>query len=475
MSKDIKEAEFDADVFDSMLHGSFEQPEEDIEETNDSDVESEVEEPAEDFDEANDDQEDTDQEEESEEDEELDEEDDGSTDEDFENEEDDEEEDTLVEDYDSDDEGEEEATEDEEEETEEDDISDEEDFDESEEEDPTEGSEDDAETEEQSDGDAKDTEEVDYKAFYDAVVNTEFVVNGKKVKGFADPKKIIQSQQMAGGFSEKMAGFKQYRPFMAPLKERGMLDDPAKFDLAMNLIDGDAEAIKQHLKSLDIDPIDLDMEQINYEPKQATASQEVLVIEDVMERAKSAGIEDRVRQVIGKEWDVDSFQEFIDNDRVREDLLEHIETGAYDRVQDKIAEMSRLDYNGAFGALTSVNKYRAAVRELQREAPQQQQTPTAAQANKEVVKKVPSTRPKRNTVKAEKAKIVDKRKEEKYKEKASKREAEIAKQRKRAASMSRKKPKAKPTTKFDPLQVEGEDLDSLMDFLVQNGSKIPTA
>ena len=266
---------------------------------------------------------------------------------------------------------------------------------------------------------------------------------------------------MAGGFSEKMAGFKQYRPFMAPLKERGMLEDQAKFDLAMNLVDGDKEAIKQHLKSLNIDPIDLDMDMISYNGKSNVATPESLVIEDTMERAKSAGIEDRVREVIGKEWDAESFQEFVSNDAVRNDLLTHIESGAYDAVQDKMNEMSRLDYNGTFGGMTTIAKYRAAVGEMQKD--------TAKAPAKPAVEAPATKTVKKPSVKAEKAKIAKAREQEVYKEKAAKREAKVAQQRKRASSMSKKKPKAKPKAKFDPLKVEGEDLDNLMDFLVSGG------
>lgn len=447
-----KEVEFDEDVFDSMLHGTFEESKVDEEDENEG-VEEDEADTAEDFDEEDDeDQEDTDQEEEFEEDEDLDEADDGELDEDSEDEEEDEEEDSLVKDYDSDDE-------DSDDEDEEDDADE---ADESEDDNTNEESEDETDTEEPNDGEVQDTDEVDYKAFYDAVVNTEFVVNGKKVKGFADPQKIIQSQQMAGGFSEKMAGFKQYRPFMAPLKDRGMLDDQAKFDLAMNLVDGDKEAIKQHLQSLNIDPMDLDMEQIDYSGKSNVASQESLIIEDVMERAKGAGIEDRVRNVIGKEWDAESFQEFVSNDAVRNDLLSHMESGAYDAVQDKMNEMSRLDYNGAFGAMNTISKYRAAVGELQRES--------ANTPQKKVVEKAP-TKPavKKASVKAEKAKIEKARQEEKYKAKATEREAKIAKQRNKAASMSKKKPKAKPKAKFDPMALEGDEFDAHMDFLISGG------
>jgi len=452
MSDTVNEgAEFDEDVFDSMLHGTFEEPTEPVEEEVE-DVEDDVED-TEDFDEDDSEyQEDTDQEEDSEDDEDLDEDYDGDLDEDLEDEDEDEEEDSLVDDNDSDDEDYD--TEDEDEDSDDEDESDvDEDIDEE--------SEDETDTDDTNDGEGQDTDGIDYKAFYDAVVNTEFTVNGKKVKGFADPKKIIQSQQMAGGFSEKMAGFKQYRPYMAPLKDRGMLDDPAKFDLAMNLIDGDKEAIKAHLQSLNLDPMDLDMDEIAYDAKPATASTDTLVIEDTLERARSAGIEDRVRQVIGNEWDPESFQEFVSNEAVRNDLLNHMETGAYDAVQDKMGEMSRLDYNGTFGNMSTINKYRAAVIELQKDnanrAPAQESTPK------------PNTASKGRAVKSEKAKIAKARKEEEYKAKAAKREAKITQQRKRAASMSKKKPKAKPKAKFDPMDLEGDELEAHLDFLISGG------
>ena len=433
--------EFDEDVFESMLSGTFGQ-----------EVDSSEDEAGDTADD-NEYQEDTDQEEESDEDEELDEADDGELDEDSDTEEGDEEEDSLVDDYDSDDEDndvegdEEEGSDEENEPTADEDID--------------EGSEDEADTEGTSDGKSPDTDGVDYKAFYDAVVNTEFVVNGKKVKGFSDPQKIIQSQQMAGGFSEKMAGFKQYRPFMSPLKERGMLEDQAKFDLAMNLIDGDVEAIKTHLQSLGVDPLDLDMDNVSYERKSSVASNESLVIEDTLERAKTLGIEDRVREVVGKEWDSESFQEFVSNDAVRNDLLQHIETGAYEKVQDKMHEMGRLDYSGQYNSMTTINKYRAAVAELQREY---QASPQAQPQTQAAPKAKPTT-----SVNTEKARIEQARKEKAYKDKAAKEEAKRTQQRKRASSMSKKSVKPKPKAEFDPMKVEGSELDELMDFLATGG------
>lgn len=449
--------DFDEDVFESMLNGTF------VDEEPEGVEEEEIAEDDEILDDDNDgeDQEDTDLEDDLEDEEDLDDEDDDLDDEDLEDDEDDEEEDALVEDYDSDDEDEDESEEDEDEDE---DLGD---LDEADEEVEGEGSEDETETKGEGDGQNPETDGVDYKAFYDAVVNTEFTVNGKKSKGFSDPKKIIQSMQMAGGFSEKMAGFKKYRPFMAPLKDRGMFEDQSKFDLAMNIIDGDKEAIKQHLQTLNIDPLELDMEKISYEAKPQVASEASIAVEDAVERAKNGGYEDKFRNVIGQEWDTESFNEFVQNPQVRSDLLDHMESGAYDRVMDKMSEMKRLDYNGSFGSLNSIAQYRAAVQQLQAENAQA----SYRQPDPEPVVTAPRPTPaKADKVKAEKEAIKKARQEAKYKKELKAKEAKIAQQRKRAASMSKKKPKSKPAPKFDPMKVEGEELDQLMEFLI-NGDR----
>lgn len=399
------EEEFDADTFDAMVSGTFE-PEEIEEEETEQEDEEETEEESEDEEDADEKVDETDETEESEE------------------EDEDEDESTETEDL----EDEEETKEDETEEGEE-----------SSEEETEEGSD---EAEEKPVAiDAKEFEK--YKSYYDSIVNTEFKVNGRDVKGYDDPAKIIQSIQMAGGFPEKMGTIKKLRPYVTPLEERGMLEDSAKFDLAMNIMDGDTEAIKQHIKTLELDPMDLDMETINYAPKPTTSSEANIIIEDVFERAKTNGYDSKLRQVIGTEWDKTSFQEFIDNPQVRNDLLDHIESGVYDEVTTKIADISRLDYNGQFGNLTTIQKYRTAIGELQKE--RQQEAPAEQPDNLKVLEQ--------------------EQEEAEYKKQAKIKKDAISQQRKKATSISKKKarPKAKP--KIDVMKYEGEDLSDLLTLL----------
>ena len=320
---------------------------------------------------------------------------------------------------------------------------------------------------------------VDYKSFYEALTNAEFKANGKMVKGFTDPSKIIRAQQMLYGFEEKMSGFKQYRPFVGSLKKTGMIDNPEKFNMMMDIMSGDKEALKAFIKSSNIDPIiDLDLDTVNYNGKNYIDSKQSLDIEDTLEIAKNLGIEDKFRETVGKRWDDESFKEFTSTPEVREDLLEHMtnrinpndETSPiiYDAVQDKIAEMKLLDNNGMFGAKSSINQYRAAVVALSNDL-------KARSANQQVVKKdennatITKAQPKQTTiadVEAEKAKILQKRKEDEYKVELERKEKLDAEKRKKASSVS----KTKPTTvekkqKFDPLALSGDDFRSYFDSL----------
>lgn len=320
---------------------------------------------------------------------------------------------------------------------------------------------------------------VDYKSFYEALTNAEFKANGKMVKGFTDPAKIIRAQQMLYGFEEKMSGFKQYRPFVGSLKKTGMIDNPEKFNMMMDIMSGDKEALKAFIKSSNIDPIiDLDLDTINYRGNNHIDSKQSLDIEDTLEIAKNLGIEDKFRETVGKKWDDESFKEFTSTPEVREDLLEHMtnrinpndETSPiiYDAVQDKIAEMKLLDNNGMFGAKSSINQYRAAVVALSNDL-------RARSANQQIVKKdennatITKAQPKQTTtadVEAEKAKILQKRKEDEYKAELERKEKLDAEKRKKASSVS----KTKPTTvekkqKFDPLTLSGDDFRSYFDSL----------
>lgn len=300
------------------------------------------------------------------------------------------------------------------------------------------------------------------KQFYDQIANAEFVANGKKVKGFTDPEKIIRSQQMLHGYSDRMKGFNEYRPFMKALKDNGLLEDESKFNFALSLLKGDKAAIKQHMKTLSIDPVDLELDETAYKPTNYVASKESLILEDTLQVARESGIEDKLRKTIGEQWDNESFQEFVSNPDVRQDLLEHMQSGAFDLVQDKIAEMEVLDTYGTFRNMKSTDKYRQAVQLV----------------NKELAAKRPSE-PERMPYNAQQQAQQNNRidaallakKEAEYKAQVEQKNKEADEARKKAAAISKKKATTTQTKKFDPLALEGDDLNSFVDGLISGNIK----
>ena len=300
------------------------------------------------------------------------------------------------------------------------------------------------------------------KQFYDQIANAEFVANGKKVKGFTDPEKIIRSQQMLHGYSDRMKGFNEYRPFMKALKDNGLLEDESKFNFALSLLKGDKAAIKQHMKTLSIDPVDLELDETAYKPTNYVASKESLILEDTLQVARESGIEDKLRKTIGEQWDNESFQEFVSNPDVRQDLLEHMQSGAFDLVQDKIAEMEVLDTYGTFRNMKSTDKYRQAVQLV----------------NKELAAKRPSEperMPHNAQQQAQQNNRIDAallaKKEAEYKAQVEQKNKEADEARKKAAAISKKKATAVQTKKFDPLSLEGDDLNSFVDGLISGNIK----
>ena len=308
------------------------------------------------------------------------------------------------------------------------------------------------------------------KKFYDEIANAEFVANGKKVKGFTDPSKIIRSQQMLHDYSNKMRGINEYKPYLKALKDKGIIGNEEKFNFAMSLLDGDKATIKKHLESLKIDPVDLELDDdanAQYSPRNYMPSKESLVLDEAMDIARSSGVEDKLRTVIAKEWDEESFGEFLRDPRVRNDLITHMQDGSFDTIQNKMTEMEMLDLTGSFRGLKSTDKYRAAIAEINREIqyqynrqsvnpsiPQQQQYYRPAPVGQNQYQS-----------NAEAERLALAAKEAEYKAMAEKklRDDEA---RKRAAMITKKKSVTVTQKKFDPLALEGDDLDNFVNELI---------
>ena len=311
------------------------------------------------------------------------------------------------------------------------------------------------------------------KSFYEKVTG-EFKANGKTIKGFNDPDKIIQGLQKAIGFEEKNAVINKHKKFLAPLKERGFLENPEKFNLALSIIDGDKEAIKQHLKNLEINPIlDLELDNINYQEKQHLPSDSKVIYNETMEYAKEIGIEEKLSKVLADDFDNDGFNEFIKNPKVRDDLISHIQDGTYDLVKEKIDEIRLSDLSGGYKSLSTTNQYRYAINVLAEElASKNQRVGSKNNENSDkanIKNTVDNIMPQAVVLDDKRKAEIAAEEEAKYREEV-RRKIESDKARKEAASVSKTKSTPKVVKKkeeFDPLELTGDDFKDYFNSLMR--------
>ena len=291
------------------------------------------------------------------------------------------------------------------------------------------------------------TDAVDYKKFYEEVALAKFTANGREVEGFKNPEDLIRAQQMLHGYSDKMKVFKEYKKFLKPLEERKITQDPDKFNLAMSLLDGDIEAIKKVIKDRGIDPLEMDLDDIKYVNRNTLPSDAQMLIEEVSAQARDLGVEDKFHRVLTKDFDDESLQEFIKKGAVRRDLIQHLKDGTYDIVQDEIRKMELLDSNGELDSLSTVNKYRMAVKRLSAANSAKAQKSVqvdATQANQ----KVELDRINAEKVRAEATE---------FKKKAAEKEKIAAEARNKAASVSKKRVVKQKAESVKPESLKGDD------------------
>jgi len=210
---------------------------------------------------------------------------------------------------------------------------------------------------------AKDYERVN--KFYQRVTSP-FKANGQEIR-IDDPEKIIRGLQMSVGYTDKMRKFKEYRPFLTPLREKGILDNPEKFNTLIDAMEGNKDALKKLISDANINPMELtsDDTDTEYTPTDYTANDFDIAFEDLMDSSRQAGIEQPLVDKVLKTWDDASIAELVMDKQSASDIVQQIDNGAFDLVQKRIREKEVFD--PAFTEMPAIEKYRNAASEVEQE------------------------------------------------------------------------------------------------------------
>ena len=180
------------------------------------------------------------------------------------------------------------------------------------------------------DADQLDIDETELKAVYAAIFKP-FKANGKEItpKSVDD---VISLMQMGANYTKKMQLMAPMKKAVESLNKAQINEEDLNF--LIDVHNGDKEAIKKLLAKHEVDPIELDMENTNYVPKNNIASDDDVEYSDVLEDIQPSL--PKIQEILTKQWDAKSKSELLKNPQLMRALHEEIEMGRFDDVQAQL-------------------------------------------------------------------------------------------------------------------------------------------
>ena len=170
--------------------------------------------------------------------------------------------------------------------------------------------------------------EIDYKKFYETVTQ-DFKASGKIIPGVKDPEKFVKALQMATDYALKTAALKP------ALKRVKLLDGVTDEEFAemLDFRKRNPEVIKKAIKEANLDPIDIDLEQINYVPQQVVPSDAEYEYREVVEELAKDSKFAITRALVLNELDSKSKEIVLTQPKALQALHEEITSGRFEQIQ----------------------------------------------------------------------------------------------------------------------------------------------
>lgn len=178
-------------------------------------------------------------------------------------------------------------------------------------------------------------------------VTAPFKADGKDIQ-VRSPEDAIRLMQMGVNYSRRMQEMKPLRAQHEMLKANG-LDDPAKLNFVIELMQGKPEAIQKLLKDKKIDPIDIDTtKETSYQPKNYQVDPKTLAFREAIESTLNSEGGKELIADINSGWDDVSKEALRDQPAIFQNLLAQRKSGVYVQIKKE------LDYQRTMGFLTDV-------------------------------------------------------------------------------------------------------------------------
>lgn len=183
------------------------------------------------------------------------------------------------------------------------------------------------------------SEDVDYKAKYEALM-APFRANGKEIK-VDSPEDLIRLAQMGANYNSKMHALKPNLKIIKMLQNNDLLDE-SKLNFLIDLSKKDQNAITKLIKDSGINPLDIDTESTEgYKPRTYTVQDRDLLLDEVLDEVKTSPTYSEISDVISNKWDEASRRVLMENPAVIRNLNIQMQNGIYNQIAE-VVERERM-------------------------------------------------------------------------------------------------------------------------------------
>ena len=204
--------------------------------------------------------------------------------------------------------------------------------------------------------------EIDYKKFYETVTQ-DFKASGKVIPGVKEPEKFIKALQMATDYALKTAALKP------ALKRVKMLDgiSDEEFTEMLDFRKRNPEVIKKAIKEANLDPIDLDLEDIQYTPQSKIMSDADYEFKETIEKLsqEDAVAFQRTQNIVLNELDNASKTTVLSNPHILSALQYEVASGRFEKIQ---AQALQLKTFGNYKNVPDLELYAMIANEMDKQA-----------------------------------------------------------------------------------------------------------
>ena len=145
----------------------------------------------------------------------------------------------------------------------------------------------------------------------------------------------------AQDYTKKTQALKEYRKTIDIVQNAGISDND--LNLFADVLKGDKEAIATILKRTGVDALDLDVENVNYAPKNYGRNDTELAIKDIVDEISADKEYVLTHNVLEKQWDSKSREKFIENPNMIKGLHIDIKSGLFDKLNPIMQKLKIYD------------------------------------------------------------------------------------------------------------------------------------